>query len=55
MKMIYEEPTMETVIFDEMDIVTISGEEVEPSGGSSGGSSSGGGSTSEDFDSIFKF
>lgn len=50
MKMIYEEPTMLTVIFEEMDIVTISGEESE-----SGGSSSGGGSTSGDFDDIFNF
>lgn len=54
MKMIYEKPTMETVIFEEMDIVTISGGEVEPSGNSSGGSSSSG-STGEDFDSIFTF
>lgn len=50
MKMIYEKPTMETVIFEEMDIVTLSGEEVEP-----GGSSSGGGSTSGDFEDIFNF
>lgn len=47
MKIIYEKPIMQAVVFEEIDIVTISGEESEPSGGSSSG-----GPTSGTFDEI---
>ena len=37
MKRMYEEPTMETLIIDGTVIVSISGEDTEPEGGSNSG------------------